>query len=448
MKKVMTSLLALSLCISISAQDALSLFRENPDRAANNMHSYEFCEIHDTPAPKGFKPFYITHYGRHGSRYEQNATFGMNAVRTLSQLDTLGLLNAHGKKLLQEVTAIQNEHVGMEGMLTPRGMMEHRQIAARMAARYPEVFKSKDRNEVSCFSSTVQRCIMSMTNFTYSLKECFPKLDFTFATGERYMAFINPSLRVYAPGNEPPQMPMPPVGARPPFMGMGMPPANVPYAPAPGVPGYDFSRFVKQIVTDFPRAMTVIGNPEPFIKSAFSTAGMCQLIDFMGIDIFREFFTAEEIEYLWESGNDSIYRMWAASIETGDNVRWAARPLLKNFIECADEAVKDGSHRAADLRFGHDTTILPLFALLGVDDLQGRRFHSAEAHKNGWYAFEQIPMGTNCQMIFYKDRKGSVIVKILYNEKEITLPGLKTDTAPYYEWNELRAYFQKLYDWK
>ena len=92
MKKVLISLLALSLCVSISAQDALSLLRENPDRAANNMHSYEFCEIHDTPAPKGFKPFYITHYGRHGSRYEQNATFANTAIRTLSLLDSLAFL--------------------------------------------------------------------------------------------------------------------------------------------------------------------------------------------------------------------------------------------------------------------------------------------------------------------------------------------------------------------
>lgn len=448
MKKVMTSLLALSLCVSISAQDALSLLRENPDRAANNMHSYEFCEIHDTPAPKGFKPFYITHYGRHGSRYEQNATFANTAIRTLSHLDSLGLLTAQGKKLLQEVTAIQDEHVGMEGMLTPRGAREHRQIAARMASRYPEVFKAKDREEVSCVASTSQRCIVSMTNFAYSLKEAYPDKDFSFTTGERYMAYINPSLRVYAPGNEPPQMPGPPPGGRMPFFGGMMPPANPPYAPAPGIPGYDFTRFVRPLVTNFPMAMAVIGNPEPFVKAAFSAASFSQLIDFMGIDIFSEFFTPEEIEYLWASGNDNIYRMWAASIETGDNVRWAARPLLKDFMDKADEAVKNGSHRAADLRFGHDTAILPLFALLGVDDLQGRRFKVADAHKNGWYAFQQIPMATNCQMIFYKDKKGEVIAKILYNEKEISLPGLKSDIAPYYKWDELRAYFQKLYDWK
>lgn len=446
MKRILFPLFAFALCVNLSAQDVKPFFIENPDRAANNMHSYEFVEIKDTPAPKGFKPFYIAHYGRHGSRYEQNSTFGNPAIKTLSHLDTLGLLTADGKQLLADIRAVQNEHVGMEGMLTPRGAAEHRKIAARMGERYPEVFKSKVRDEVNCISSTSQRCIISMTNFTYSLKESYPKQHFTFNTGERFMGYINPSLRVYAPGNEPPQsattqrpsMASYPVGPR----------VEPPYAPATGVPGYDFTRFVKPLVTDFNKAMAEIGNPEPFVKSAFSAAGMCQLVDFLGIDIFRKYFTPDELEYLWASGNDSIYRMWAASLEVGDNIRWAARPLLKDFIDKADEAIKPESHRSADLRFGHDTAILPLFALMGVDDLQGRRFKIEDAHKNGWFAFSQIPMGTNCQFIFYKDKKGEVLAKILYNEAEISLPGLKSDIAPYYRWEDLRAFLMKQYDWR
>lgn len=450
MRKTFITFFALALCVSLNAQDVKTLFAENPDRAANNMHSYEFVEIKDTPAPKGFKPFYIEHYGRHGSRYEQNSTFGNTAIRTLSHLDGMGLLTADGKALLAGIQAVQDEHVGMEGMLTPRGANEHRQIAARMAKRYPEVFKSKVRDEVNCVSSTSQRCIISMTNFTYSLKECFPAQNFTFSTGERYMSYINPSLRVYAPGNEPPT---PPAGARPQMPAGGFPPmggprVEPPYAPAPGVPGYDFSRFIIPLVTDLNRAMAVIGNPEPFVKSAFSAASYCQLIDFLGIDLLGKYFTPDELEYLWASGNDSIYRMWAASLEVGDNIRWAARPLLKDFIDKADEAIKPGSHRSADLRFGHDTAILPLFALMGVDDLQGRRFKVEDAHKNGWYAFQQIPMGTNCQFIFYKDKKGEVLAKILYNEAEISLPGLKSDIAPYYRWEDLRAFLMKQYNWE
>ena len=60
MKKILSILLVLAACFSAAAQeDAVRLFAENPDRASNNMHVYEFDPIYDTPAPKGFKPFYI-----------------------------------------------------------------------------------------------------------------------------------------------------------------------------------------------------------------------------------------------------------------------------------------------------------------------------------------------------------------------------------------------------
>ena len=138
--------------------------------------------------------------------------------------------------------------------------------------------------------------------------------------------------------------------------------------------------------------------------------------------------------------------MWAGSTEQGDVIRYAIIPLMNDFIEKAEAAMQPGSHRAADLRFGHDTSILPLFALMGVDDLQHRHFPYREAHNNGWYAFFQVPMATNCQMIFYKNKKNEVLTKVLYNEKEITFDGIQPVSGPYYKWDDLKAYFQKLCD--
>jgi len=445
MKRLIITSLALVLALGLRAQDAKSLIAENPDRVGNNMHSYEFCEIQDTPAPKGFKPFYINHYGRHGSRYEQNSTFAVPSLEGFRVLDSLHLLNEAGKALYADVAAIQDAHVGMEGSLSPRGAQEHRKLAARMAKRFPSVFKNKDRQEVDCFASTSQRCIISMTNFSYGLKEQYPALDFNFTSADKFMKYINPSLRVYAPGNEPPQPAQPVMPATFPAVRRPAPVQKPPFA---STPGYDFSRFVSGIVTDKNAALAVLGNPEPFVHGIYHAGRYCQLLDFMGIEILRKYFTVDELEYFWASNNDDIYRQWGNSKEKGDNVRWAARPLLQNFIDTADKALQDGSHRAADLRFGHDTAVLPLFALLGLDDTQARSLPYKEAHAYGWYAFFQVPMATNCQMIYYKNKKGEILTKILYNEKEVTLPGLKTDMAPYYRWEDLRAYFVKLIAWE
>jgi hypothetical protein len=449
MKKLLLSSLFLALCLSLGAQeDAVRLFAENPDRAANNMHSYEFNPIQDTKAPKGFKPFYISHYGRHGSRYEQNSTFGRAALEGFAHLDSLGLLTESGKELYADVHAVVEAHKGMEGSLTPRGAREHKMLAARMYERFPKVFKNKDRMEINSFSSTSFRCIVSMCNFTNSLTEKCPKHEFTFTSADKFMAYINPSLNIPRPGEVPaPRQTMSAEAlARLRSASGSASAAPQGYTPATGTPGYDFKRFLTPLFKDYDAALKELGNPEPFVRAIYTTGGLCQVIDFLGVDIYRKYFTPEELVYFWAGGNDSLYRMWAGSVENGDVIRYAIIPLLKDFIEKADAAIQPDSHRAVDLRFGHDTSVLPLFALMGVDDPQNRVFPYREAHNNGWYAFFQIPMATNCQFIFYRNRKGEVLTKVLYNEKEIPIPGVEPVSGPYYRWSELKAHFYNLID--
>ena len=442
MKRLFVFSLLAALTFSLGAQEAaLRLIAENPDRASNNMHSYEFNPIHDTPAPNGFKPFYISHYGRHGSRYEQNSTFARTAQEGFYLLDSLGLLTGRGKALYTDVEKVVEAHKGMEGSLTPRGAREHRLLAERMAERFPSVFRNKERNEVNSFSSTNFRCIVSMCNFTNSLQVKYPKQQFTFTSAERFMSYINPSLNIPRPGQAPVQRSFPSG-----FNFNQQQQGRRQYTPREGTPGYDLSRFLKPLFTDYDRALKELGNPEPFVQAIFSAGGLCQLIDFLGIDIYRNYFTPEELVYFWAPGNDSIYRMWAGSVENGEVIRYAIRPLLMDFIDKAEAAMQPDSHRAADLRFGHDTSILPLFALLGVDDTQGRTFPYREAHLHGWYAFFQVPMATNCQMIFYKNKKGEVLTKVLYNEQEIQIPGIEPVSGPYYRWPDLKAHFIRLCD--
>ena len=440
MKRVFSLSLLAAACLNLSAQEtALQLITENPDRASNNMHSYEFRPISDTKAPKGFKPFYISHYGRHGSRYEQNSTFARAAMDGFAFLDSLDMLTETGKALYADVDAVVEAHKGMEGSLTPRGAREHRMLATRMAERFPEVFKAKDRREVNSFSSTNFRCIVSMCNFTNTLKEKCPDQEFTFTSAERFMKYINPSLRVRRPGEpEPPRPAFNPEMMR--MYGAGPQPPRK-FTPFEGTPGYDFTRFLKPLFKDLDAALAALGNPEPFVRAIYTAGGLCQDIDFLGVDIYRTYFTPEELVYFWAPGNDSIYRMWGGSAENGDIIRYAIRPLLMDFIEKADAAIAPDSHRSADLRFGHDTSVLPLFALMGVDDPQNRIMPYRQAHEMGWYAFFQVPMATNCQMIFYKNKKGEVLTKVLYNEQEVLIPGIDPVSGPYYRWEELKAHF-------
>ncbi|MBO6060228.1 MAG: histidine-type phosphatase, partial [Bacteroidaceae bacterium] len=64
----------------------------------------------------------------------------------------------------------------------------------------------------------------------------------------------------------------------------------------------------------------------------------------------------------------------------------------------------------------------------------------------GWLNYKVFPMGANIQFVFYRKNVDDtdVLVKVLLNENEVTLP-VKSKTAPYYKWSEVRDYYlQKL----
>jgi len=69
---ILVALLTLGISAAIAqpkrSEVAVRALMEENSRAGNNLNSYEFFPIVDTPAPKGYKPVYISHYGRHGSR--------------------------------------------------------------------------------------------------------------------------------------------------------------------------------------------------------------------------------------------------------------------------------------------------------------------------------------------------------------------------------------------
>lgn len=69
MKKFILLISALLAVGSASAQEALSDIKKDIHVSASNLLAYPGPHKQLTPAPKGYKPFYISHYGRHGSRY-------------------------------------------------------------------------------------------------------------------------------------------------------------------------------------------------------------------------------------------------------------------------------------------------------------------------------------------------------------------------------------------
>ena len=61
----------LLLAVVAGAQNlnVLDQLKADPRRAYGNDYPYHFTDKQLTKAPEGYKPFYISHYSRHGSRY-------------------------------------------------------------------------------------------------------------------------------------------------------------------------------------------------------------------------------------------------------------------------------------------------------------------------------------------------------------------------------------------
>ena len=417
-KRIYTSALTLLLSgalLQARMHDTGALIRENPDRAAGVHHSYEYHPSADTPAPRGFKPFYVSHYGRHGSRRNLSTTYS-KAYEYLTRASEAGILTPLGVEALNDVKKVYAEHEEMVGDLTARGGREHRGIAERLHRRVPGVFRQ--RTEVDAQSSNIPRCIISMANFTASLDDCAPQLRFSFVTGERYINLLAHEYYTKPAAN----------GRR---LQDSLLKAD-----------FDPERLMKSLFKGTGSQIAeVIDDPLKFSEQLYYTGSIDQCVE-AGADIFGKYFTIDELITQYKCYNVRCYNNMANSADYGDAVIWApAQGLMQDIIERADAAMAEDSNRAADLRFGHDTGILPLVGLMGIKG-PGDRMR-AEEIVGRWESFEQIPMASNLQMIFYRNRRGEVLVKFLYNERETLIDGLSPAAGPYYRWSDAKAHFLK-----
>ena len=93
MKNILTSLLFVLVSLTAWAQgSAFDQLKADPKKAYGNDYPYQPQGTGLTKAPKGYKPFYISHYARHGSRYYWSD-------QLYKDLDTL-MTTAHNKHQL------------------------------------------------------------------------------------------------------------------------------------------------------------------------------------------------------------------------------------------------------------------------------------------------------------------------------------------------------------
>lgn len=415
MKKTLL-LVAATLCVSAAFaqphrnEAAVRALMEEPTRAGNNTNSYEFHEIKDTKPPKGYKPFYISHYGRHGSRSNWGGKAYEDLIATLETGQGMGILTPGGDSLLVAARRVLASYDGMDGRLSQRGVREHTAIAERMYKRYPEVFKG--RRQVRAVGSTVQRCLISMNAFTTSLVRQNPGLTFYLDTGEKFMNYIN---------NESGWQQLTSAARR-----------NA-MAALEGMPD-DTLGVMSRIFTDVEKAETFVKSPRALTENVWNTAIIAEDFDIED-NLFR-FLPFDAIYRRWALSNVSLYTGHCNSLDSGDARVALAASCVNDIVTKAEECIATGAY-AADLRFGHDYPLMALVSYLGIEGV-GERL-AADEICDKWLGFWNIPMASNLQIIFYRNKSGDVLVKFLYQEQERLLRGLEPYYGPYYKWETVKA---------
>ena len=382
-------------------------------RAAFNTHSYEFDPVQDTPAPNGYKAFYISHYGRHGSRSDWGGPQYKKVRDLLTKADEQRLLTPDGETLLQEATLLFKLHDGMDGRLTPRGVREHAQLAQRMYDRFPEVFQNGCKH-IRAVSSTTPRCIVSMNGFTARLQALQPDLDMDLDTGEKFYAYIargenntliartNKALDEY----------------RKTFQ-------------------WDTVAVYRTLFTDPAEARKLIPDAYDFQNAIYDCARVSDPFDIE--DNMYRFLPFENVVHFHELNFLSAYLNQCDSKLNGEIRIPRSQELVDTLISQADAVISGKVKKAADLCFGHDWPYLGLVCYLGLEGVSER--YTVEEAAANWLPSYFCPFAANLQMIFYRSEKSDdILVKFLMNERETRLPALKAVNGIFYRWNDVKAW--------
>ena len=187
---LLTALFAFHFSLLTShAQTVRDLIRKYPSYASCNYHIYPEITATLTPPPGDKKPFYLSHYGRHGSRYINSRSGYDIPYKMMAQADSLDELTVFGEEVYAEMRRIMRDTENRWGELSGYGKRQLEAIGHRMAQRFPEIFCPGAR--VTAVSTVVPRCIESMGSAALQLLQVCPQLNITMESSQRNQWYMN-----------------------------------------------------------------------------------------------------------------------------------------------------------------------------------------------------------------------------------------------------------------
>lgn len=419
-------LAALACCFgSMPAQTTIDEFKENPLKAGGIYLAYPVSESLNTAPPKGYEPFYVSHYARHGSRYLIGDNDYLWVVKLMEKADSAGALTPLGKDVAGRLRCLWPMVEGRGGDLSQLGARQHREIGRRCYEAFPQAFP--DDAEITAKSTVVMRCALSMAAFAEGLKEMNPRLDIPREASMKNMDYLN----YHSPESN--------------------------HYTRRGGDWYEETRKFKEAMTKPDRLVASLFADDDFVYRNVNPSDLMWGLYWIAVDMqdiesgieFMDLFTVEELFDLWRWHNYEFY-------VTNSNHPMAkgltianAKNLLRNIHDsAADKVGRVGSH-GADLRFGHDGNLIPLAGILNLENCHASEGNPYRLHEV-YSDYKIAPMAGNVQIVFFRPKKNAaadgsdVLVKFMLNEREIAVDGLEAVSFPFYRWGDVSAFWQKI----
>ena len=380
MRRLIPILIALILPASILAAQPL----KDEYKGVYRIYDFDAPRV-DSPVPKGYEVFCISHYGRHGSRllYSEADYDSLYVVLNREKL------TPYGEQVKERFMKNYPSFTGNAADLTELGKEQHRILARRMCEDYPQLFKKGSK--VHAVSSDRSRCFMSMYNFLDELRIYRSNLNIQADYSTALLNVIK---------NQ---------------SGIAFPIAD--YLKA----NYDPKPLFERLFADPEAAMARTDAPA-FGQKIFYYASH---LDGAGCpdDFWASVLTDREIAQLFKVENEK-FSYNRGPLQPRNVV--LAKLTLEYLLDVAEEDIAS-SETMVRLRFGHDTVIMNLMSLLGLPPFDKTRIVSSD-----------VPMASNLRFILARNKAGEVIVKFQYNE---------SDVMPWKPWAEFKEYCTERINW-
>ncbi|MBD5370849.1 MAG: histidine phosphatase family protein [Bacteroides sp.] len=369
--------------------------RELPAALDGSMTLYDFGAEDPRVLPDSLTPVSIDYIARHGARYLTSEAKVTKLEEVLNRAEMTGSITEQGRKFRELLKEVADHTAGRWGLLSEIGKEQELRLGREMAAMWPEVFSRADGRGVTSVASYVPRVVQTMDYFTLPIVEKFEGVDVKSASGKAYdrltRFFVTDSVydswRTSGDWQE------------------------------------VYNCFVSRYVSTSP-ARRLMGdnsgyNPQELRKITYDMYKVLQGMRAAGLPApTTEWMTPDEYRACWEATNLEKYFQYSLSPLSAIPAA-GAKDLLLAVIQHSLYLERGETQGGVNAVFGHAETLLPVFALMGVQGTTALPLDYDNLAKE-WSDAELTPLAANLAVIYSRGPSGRLYASMRLNGRNVS----------------------------